>query len=161
MDIQAEDAETGATWDALIKQGQQLEDDNSKSGYQAAEQAPPEPEINSGELVGDALYTLAGIFAPNWEIQPEESAQLGTVYGKLLDKYMPDLDVGKYGAEIGAIVVTGMILRTRIGVPLRLPEKPEKTADKGEESPSPAPPPPQPVVNGNNNGVLTAKAVKS
>lgn len=96
--------------------------------------APEETGIETGELLAQAIQASADIFAPNWHIEPEESEQLGIAYGALLDKYLPDSGLDKYGLEISALLITGMVFKSRAGVPLKKPkpkkDKPEKLADK-------------------------------
>lgn len=83
-------------------------------------------EISSAALMADVVQVTADIFAPNWDIQREESEQLGTVYGALLDKYVPDSGLDKYGLELSALMVTAMVIKSRAGVPLKKAPEPEK-----------------------------------
>lgn len=85
-----------------------------------------ENDISSAALMADVVQVTADIFAPNWDIQREESEQLGTVYGALLDKYVPDSGLDKYGLELSALMVTAMVLKSRAGVPLKKPEEKEE-----------------------------------
>ncbi|GAA5133107.1 hypothetical protein [Thalassotalea piscium] len=115
------------------------------------------PDMEIAELLGPAIKVTADIFAPNWELQEAECEQLGIVYGALLDKYLPDNSLSKFGVEISAIMVTGIILKTRVGKPMRI----EKTKDKkpsDHESESAVKK--QVVDNASSNGVLTPKGVK-
>lgn len=93
-------------------------------------EAEPEIEISSGELMAQVIQVTADIAAPNWKIQQEESEQLGNVYGALLDKYLPDSGLNNFGLEISALLVTGMVLKSRAGIPLR---KPESKKEEGEQ----------------------------
>lgn len=120
-------------------------------GQQEVEEAAA--GMSTGELVGTAIQATADFIAPNWDIQPEESAQLGEAYGALLDKYLPDSGLDKYGAEITALLVTGMILKSRAGIPMKKPKpkEPEK-AESGEAANDAAPE--QVVRNATTSGVL-------
>lgn len=148
-------------WAALKLEAAQVEKKSGNAPPETEKEAAPDAlDIPSNELIGDAVSVLSDIFAPNWNINPDECAQLGSVYGRLIDKYMPDLDMSKYAAEIGAVVVTGMIIRTRVGVPLRLPEKTQTSQDDDAKKPEKETEAKQTVINANDSGVLTAKAVK-
>lgn len=145
-------SESEMDWGKLEAQAAAIDDINSP---QAADDSPPEPEISSAELVGQAIQVTADLIAPNWKIQGEESQQLGVVYGALLDKYLPDSDFSKYGLEISALIVTGMILKSRAGVPLqkekkKKPEQIKPTNDQGAE-----------VYNQQVNSTLEAKVVSN
>lgn len=145
-------------WDDLAFKAQQFESKLSvnESGPVEDGEKADSLELSSAELLTDAVSITAEIFAPNWHITPEEAGQLGGVYGKLLDKYAPETDFSKWMPEIGAVMVTGMIIKSRIGVPLKL--EPPKSDDEtqGQEKE----PEQQQVIHGNSTGQLTAKAVK-
>jgi hypothetical protein len=140
----------GAAFDKKhgLSVGDEVNDDDSEA---AAD------DLEIGALMATVIQTTADIFAPNWEIQSEESEQLGVVYGALLDKYMPDNGLGKYSVELSALVVTAAVIKSRQGVPMRLPEKTEKknAADVIESQQAP-----QKVINESSSGVLMPKAVK-
>ncbi|GLX80884.1 hypothetical protein [Thalassotalea eurytherma] len=129
------DADEAFSLESLVIQGEQLDKENpllnpplsEEAQAQANIEAEAEPEIESAALVSQVIQVSADIFAPNWKIQAEESAQLGQVYGKLLDKYLPDSGLDKYGLELSALMVTAMVIGSRAGVPLK--EKPEKKPD--------------------------------
>jgi len=89
-----------------------------------------EMEISSAELMADVVQVTADVFAPNWDLQREESAQLGSVYGALLDKYMPDSGLDKYGLELSALMVTAMVLKSRAGIPLKKEKEPAENSEK-------------------------------
>lgn len=114
-----------------------------------------EEEIESAALMEMAVGVTASIFAPNWQLQPEECEQLGAAYGALFDKYMPNNGFGKYKEEIAAVMVTAMILKSRDGVAMKIEEKPKKTdgPDKPETK--------QQVIHGDNSGILRPKAVSA
>lgn len=142
-----------AIWAALEAEGETLNAEVTGEEFLPADPEPAAPEISSEELMSDVVLATSSIFAPNWEIQPEEANQLGSVYGKLLDKYLPDSGLDKYGLEISAVVVTGMIIKSRAGIPLRKPEPKEKAKDKAKGKPD-AGEPAQPVDNASESGVL-------
>ncbi|WP_218397977.1 hypothetical protein [Alteromonas lipotrueae] len=94
-----------------------------------------ESEIPSGALMADVVQVTADIFAPNWNIKREESEQLGAVYGALLDKYMPNSGLDKYGLELSALMVTAMVIKSRAGVPLKkVPDEEKEGGKKGEKN---------------------------
>jgi hypothetical protein len=143
-------AESEMDWGNLEAQAANVDDVNTP---ESAKESPPEDEISSGDLVAQAIQVTADFIAPNWNIKPEESEQLGNVYGALLDKYMPDSDFSKYGLELSALLVTGMILKSRAGVPLRKKEKknPEQIAEPEQQE----------VYQQSASSTLTAKAVSN
>lgn len=131
----AEEAQT-ADWSRLADEALSVD---QKAGVLSDEMAAelaadesPEPEIQSAALLTDAIQATAGIFAPNWDLKREECEQLGTVYGALLDKYMPDSGLDKYGLEISAVMVTAMVLKSRAGVPRHKPKPKDKAKAKTE-----------------------------
>jgi hypothetical protein len=87
---------------------------------------PEAPEIPTAQVVQMVIGPLFDIFAPNWEVSDQEKELLAGAYGDLLDKYFPDM---KTGPEIGAIIVTGMVIAPRIGKPMKEPEEEEGAAD--------------------------------
>ena len=129
--------ESDFNWDNLEVQASAIDDLNQPTTAQSENVPDPVPEPTTGELLTEVIQITADVAAPNWQIQREESEQLGSVYGALLDKYMPDAGLGKYGIEISAVLVTGMIIKSRAGIPLRAPkEKPEETTEKTPEQSS-------------------------
>ena len=96
-------------------------------------EAEPEIDISSGELMTEVIQVTADALAPNWEIQPEESEKLGTVYGALLDKYLPDNGLSNYGLEISALLATAIVFKSRSGIPLRKPKE-KKRNEEGEQN---------------------------
>lgn len=86
------------------------------------EPQPEQPQIDIGQVLGQVIGATAGILAPNWNIQPEESQALGEAYGALVDKYFPDTGMENWGAEITALTVTAMVFQSRAGVPMKKPE---------------------------------------
>lgn len=129
---QGSDIESEFNWEQLDAQAAAI--DNVNLPTPEAKETEPEPEVSSGELVGEAIQVVADIFAPNWQVQPQESEKLGVVYGALLDKYMPDSGIDKFGLEISALLVTGMIIKSRSGIPLRKPKPKENDAKQVEQS---------------------------
>lgn len=128
------EVETEMNWDNLAAQASAVDDVISPQTSQSIEESKEdEPEVETGELVTEAVQVLAEVFAPNWNVQKEESEKLGTIYGALLDKYFPDSGIEKFGLELTAILVTGMIVKSRKGIPLRL----EKEVVTGAEEKSP------------------------
>lgn len=122
-------SELGGDFAALADEAAALDGDENPVNGASAQAEPEKPELTTGELMATAIQATADIVAPNWEIQAEESEALGEAYGALLDKYLPDSGLNNYGVEITALLVTGMVLKSRAGVPLRKPKK-----DQGEES---------------------------
>lgn len=126
-------ADEAFSLESLVIQGERIDKENPllnpllSEEAQANAETEAEPEIESAALVTQVVQMSADIFAPNWQIQPEESAQLGQVYGKLLDKYLPNSGLDKYGLELSALMATAMIIGSRAGTPLK--EKPEKKPD--------------------------------
>lgn len=145
MEIPEENIEqsTETEW-AHLEQSAAAVDGVLSPEIQSTEIAESEPEIETGQLVAQAIQATADIFAPNWDIQPEESEQLGAAYGALIEKYLPDSGLEKYGVEISAVLITGMILKSRANKPLRKPKPKEIKKEQPEEIAS---------------GVLTPKAV--
>lgn len=117
-----------------------------------------EIDESSADLMAALIDVTADIFAPNWQIQPEESQKLGMVYGALLDKYLPDSGLGKYSLEFSAVLITGAILKSRKGIPLKKPEPEEKQAAPEQIEHKKETPPTGHAVK--NNMVLKPKAVK-
>lgn len=169
MTIEIEETATSADdlareFAALTAEGEALDGEQIPLTGEQSENEPEKAEIPTGELMAQVVQTTADIFAPNWEIQAEESEALGNAYGALLDKYMPDSGLDKYGVEIAAVMVTGMVLRSRAGVPLKKQPKSQKTArsreEKTEENQELAkeeikkPEPEQEIINSNPSGVL-------
>jgi hypothetical protein len=154
MTIEIEETEINPDeeW-ARLEQSAQALDGILSPELPAAENSEPEQTgLETGELLAQAIQASADIFAPNWQIEPEESEQLGVAYGALLDKYLPDSGLEKYGIELSAILITGMVLKSRAGMPLRKP-KPKK--NKPEEKPDN-----QPVDEVEFPSELVAKPVK-
>lgn len=108
--------------------------DGEESPVNGKEAESVEAELSTGELMATAIQATADIIAPNWDIQSEESEALGNAYGALIDKYLPDNGLNNYGVEITALLVTGMVFKSRAGVPLRKPEKPEKAEESQKSS---------------------------
>lgn len=91
-----------------------------------------EPEISTSELIAPILNIGFATLAPNWKISGEEVEQLSQAYGALLDKYLPDNGLDKYGPEISAIMVTAMIVMPRAAIP-RKHKKIEKIETKHQQ----------------------------
>lgn len=169
MEIEESNDDLSNDWQALINQGAALDEKlnpqvtDSGNEPKSMLSEPEDPEIESGALMGEVVQTVADIFAPNWQMQAEESEALGNVYGKLLDKYMPDSGLNKYGLEISAVLVTGMFLKSRKGVPMKIEnEKPEENPEqKADASESETTEESQEIVNQSSSNVLIPKAVKS
>lgn len=148
--------ESEMNWEQLEAQAATVDDINSPTPIN--DESPQEEEISSGDLVAQAIQVTADFIAPNWEIKEEESEQLGKVYGALLDKYLPDSDFSKYGLELSALLVTGMILKSRAGVPLKK-EKPKEKKERSTRLEDNNPK--DQVYNGQTTGTLEAKAVSN
>ncbi len=138
--------ESEFNWDKLEAQAADVDNINSPTTVVGESQKEPEPEVTSAELLSQAIQITADVVAPNWQIQPEESEQLGTVYGALLDKYMPDSGLDRFGLEISALLVTGLIIKSRSGIPLRKPDDKKPPLENSAEQVK--------------SGVLEPKAVK-
>lgn len=130
-----ENEENNASFDwADLEQKAQIIDGKDSLPQQSEIQTEEAQGITSADLMQQTIQVLSDVFAPNWGIQHEESEQLGAIYGALIDKYLPETNVDKFGLEISAVLVTGMILKTRLGVPLReLPKKATVTAIGGKD----------------------------
>lgn len=154
---QDSDIESEFDWDKLDAQAAEIDNINLPSSE--VKETEPEPEVSSGELVAQAIQVTADLIAPNWQIQPQESEKLGVVYGALLDKYMPDSGIDKFGLEISALLVTGMIIKSRSGIPLR---KPKPKDDEKSAIEQQAPVTSEQVVHEQvaASATLEAKAVK-
>tara|TARA_Y100000994_G_C15703663_1_gene446400 strand:+ start:1284 stop:1778 length:495 start_codon:yes stop_codon:yes gene_type:complete len=144
---------------ALTAEGEALDGEQNPLTGETPDKEPAELEIPTGELMAQVVQTTADIFAPNWEIQPDESEALGNAYGALLDKYMPDSGLDKWGLEITALMVTGMVIRSRAGVPLKKKPKSEKTRQGEKNEPEEKQEvkesePKQEILNSNPSGVL-------
>lgn len=122
-------------WDNLEAQAADIDNLNQPVNAQNENAPEPIPEPTTGELLAEVIQITADIVAPNWQIQKEESEQLGAVYGALIDKYMPDAGLGKYGLEISAVLVTGIIIKGRAGIPLRKPKEKQKALNDSTETP--------------------------
>ena len=91
-----------------------------------------EPEISSSELLKPILTIGFQVVAPNWKITPEEINQLSDAYGALVDKYLPDTGLEKFGTEISAVMVTAMVMLPRASIP-RKPVPTKKTEKSGNK----------------------------
>lgn len=142
-------------WAMLGAQAQKIDDENTPESI-TGETVEDEPEIQTGELIAQVIQVTAEVIAPNWDLQQEECEQLGNVYGALLDKYLPDSGLEKYGLEISALMLTGIILKSRIGTPLKKPKEKQKSlSEKPSETLE------QQVVNQTDNGLLMPSEVKN
>lgn len=164
MDTQ-ETQEAEQAWANLAAQGSHLDNENNPA-LPVNENQPVnnEPDIETAELLAPVIQITADIFAPNWEINEDECEQLATVYGALIDKYLPDNPATKYGLEISALITTAMIFGARKGKPLTK-EKPKADKNKIENldktglSGGIKVPGQDEIINDTKNGVLMPKAV--
>jgi len=94
-----------------------------------AEPENQEPEISTSELLAPILGIGFATLAPNWKVSPDEVNQLSQAYGALIDKYLPDNGLDRFGPEISAIMVTAMIIMPRASIPRKEKkiEKPKKS----------------------------------
>ncbi len=70
-------------------------------------------EIETSELLFPIISMGFDIVVPDWKVKEKEKKALAEAYGALLDKYFPD--AGEYfGAEITALMVTGMVCMPRV-----------------------------------------------
>lgn len=130
-------------WAILSLQATALDDELAPPTLQEiqGEIAPTktEPEIETAELLAPVIAITAEVFAPNWQLTKDEVTSLATVYGALVDKYLPDNPASKYGLEITALMTTAMIFAARKGMPMKLEEKqvnePELVKEKQEKKP--------------------------
>jgi len=80
----------------------------SESGIESA-------GIDSGQMCATCFSVVFGILAgrrgDHWALSPEESEQLGTATGAVLDKYCPDIEGGP---EYALIVAAGMVVLPRV-----------------------------------------------
>lgn len=131
-EVSAESAISEEEWAGVYAAA--LDVDPDEAGEAATAGDADSGEISSAALMADVVQVTADVFAPNWNMQRDESEQLGTVYGALLDKYMPNSGLDKYGLELSALMVTAMFIKSRAGVPLKLkPEKDKEDKKEGEE----------------------------
>lgn len=111
----------------------QVSDEDFKPGAEhVAEPVPEKPDIPTDKLLLMAISPVFDIFAPAWEVTKDEKQALAAAYGALLDKYFPDLDLGP---EIGAIVITAMIIVPRIGKPRKIEEGDQGNGNQSEHKP--------------------------
>lgn len=102
----------------------ELERDAGQATGVTAPQAEPKGPPTSALLEG-VLNPVFLIFAPNWEVKPQEIKLLAEAYGALVDKYFPD-GLGDFGPEIAAVTMTGMIVVPRLNTPMKAtPKKPD------------------------------------
>lgn len=87
---------------------------------------PEKPEVTTGQLLTSLLVPTFGILAPNWRVTNEECALLGESYGAVVDKYLPDLDLG---VELAAALATFAVFGPRWGKPAKVVE-PAKQDEK-------------------------------
>lgn len=119
-------------WGSLSIQATALDNELAPPTIQEIEPVKAEPEVETAELLAPVIAITANILAPNWQITDDETNQLATVYGALLDKYLPDNPASKYGLEITALMTTGLIFAARKGMPMKLSEK-EVNQDEATE----------------------------
>lgn len=86
------------------------------------EQSAPDHDLELEGLLTEGIHITSAILAPNWKITKDESATLGGVYARLINKYFPDAGANM-GIEITALLATGAIIGSRIGTPRKLEEK--------------------------------------
>lgn len=90
-----------------------------------AEDQPPSNEPTTAEVLAALLIPTFKFMAPAWEVSDGECALLGDAYGAVLDKYLPDLNVG---VELSAALATLAVFGPRWG-------KPTKATPKKEQAP--------------------------
>lgn len=134
-EIVSEDNEQLLAWDKLKVSAAALDDNDNNE--QSSEQVSEDDDIESAALVGQVVVVMGAVFAPNWKLTEKECMQLGEVYGALLDKYLPDSGLSRYGLELSALMVTASIMQSRAGIPPRLKppsDDDEKKAIEHEKS---------------------------
>jgi len=76
------------------------------------------PEIPTGEVVAGLLSATSGLLVmkmgKKWELEKEEAEVAGEAYGAVIDKYFPDV-MGNMGVEITALMITVMLVGSRLG----------------------------------------------
>lgn len=88
-------------------------------------------------LLAGVLGPLPDVICPNWNITPPEVEALAESYGELLADYFPE-GAGNMGPWAGAIMVTLAVGVSRVGVPMKLPPKPDEqpqVIEKPQEKP--------------------------
>lgn len=92
----------------------------------------------SDEIMTMAVRKTTDIFCPNWNISGEEVASLGSIYGLLFDKYVPEDALAKYGIEAAAAGATLMIFGPRLlsGEPPKIITVTDTEDDETEEGDS-------------------------
>lgn len=83
-------------------------------------------EISTAELLAAVLKPTFAIVCPAWKITDKETQSLADAYGKVLDKYFPDLS---FGVELEALMITVIVFGPRYG-------KPSKVEEKAEDAPA-------------------------
>jgi hypothetical protein len=92
-----------------------------------------QPVISTAEMLAPLLGLTFQILTPNWKITPQETNQLSEAYAAVIDKYFPDGDMfDQYGAEVGAIAATVMILAPRMKIPRTGKAAEKKAAEKAK-----------------------------
>lgn len=81
-----------------------------------AEQQQQEPEVPTAEVLQAVIHPAFVLLAPNWNVQPEESAALAEAYAPVIDKYFPDAGSGM-GPELMAVTVSLAVLGPRLAIP--------------------------------------------
>lgn len=93
-----------------------------------------QPTMSSADLLKPILKMIGSTLAPAWNIQESEYSELSNAYGGLLDKYSPDGDwMGKYAAEITALMVTGMFYAGHMGQDRMQPPMQANREDKNND----------------------------
>lgn len=86
---------------------------------------PSSNEPTTAEVLTALLVPTFRFMAPAWEVTDGECALLGDAYGAVLDKYLPDFNVG---VELSAALATLAVFGPRWG-------KPTKATPKKEQAP--------------------------
>ncbi|TVL36224.1 hypothetical protein [Shewanella xiamenensis] len=129
-DLSSVEPEHFSEFDAALAAAQQIEGGGLQAenqGYQPTQAA----HVSGSELIAPIVGLTCAIFAPNWNISPEEQQALADSYGALIDKYFPE-GAGAFGVELNALIITGAILAPRFKTP-RHAEKEVKNDDQTTE----------------------------
>lgn len=117
-DLAALDAEARAVEGKVITNAEQ----------QASAEPPPAAEITTGQLLTAILVPVFKVLAPAWAVSRDECALLGEAWGAVVDKYLPDLDLG---VELSAVLATALVFGPRWGTPPKVQPKEKPDAPAG------------------------------
>ncbi len=77
------------------------------------------------------------VLAPAWEVSAKEITALSEAYAAVAAKYYPDPDA--LGPEVGAVLLTAMVILPRAKLPRKRPQRAPATPPPSEPDPQPEP----------------------